>query len=62
MHLQWGNNMKEFIIYNLMTIAAMIMVIAIAHALFFIAYGYIMGGDPFIALMNFYENMYNIRW
>lgn len=54
--------MKEFIIYNLMTIAAMIMVIAIAHALFFIAYGYIMSGDPFIALMKFYENMYNIRW
>ena len=54
--------MKEFIIYNLMTIAAMIMVIAITHTLFFIAYGYIMSGDPFIALMSFYENMYNIRW
>ncbi len=54
--------MKEFIIEDLKVIVAMIMVIAITHTLFFIAYGYIMSGDPFIALMNFYENMYDLRW
>lgn len=54
--------MDEFIIEDLKTIVAMIIVIAITHTLFFIAYGYIMSGDPLIALMNFYDNMYNIRW
>ena len=46
---------------DLKTVFAMALIIILTHTLFFAAYGYLMGGDPFIALRNFYNIMYNIR-
>ncbi|WP_298523427.1 hypothetical protein [uncultured Methanobrevibacter sp.] len=37
------------------------LLIVLTHGLFFMCYGYCMSGNPFIALGNFYEIMYNIR-
>ena len=44
---------------DLKTIMSMLLVIILTHALFFLAYGYVMTGDPYIALDNFYSIMYN---
>lgn len=46
---------------DLKTVFAMAMVIILTQTLFFMVYGYIMGEDPFIALKNFYNIMYNVR-
>ena len=45
---------------NLKTIFAMVLVIMITHAMFFMAFSYCMSGDPLLALRNFYSIMYNI--
>jgi hypothetical protein len=39
-------------------VLAMALVILITQTLFFMAYGYLMSGDPYIALRNFYSIMY----
>lgn len=54
--------MNELIRESIKTLLLMLLVILVTHALFFMIYGYYVSGNPFIALMNFYENMYNIRW
>lgn len=50
--------MNEFIIDSLKTIFTMLLVIVIIHTIFFMAYGYLAGGDALIALENFYNIMY----
>ena len=55
------NNMLGIIKEELKTIFAISLIIILTHTLFFMAYGYFMSGDPFIALENFYNIMYNIR-
>ena len=52
--------MYEMIRKQLKMILVIILVIILTHTLFFIAYGYYMSGDPFIALKNFYHIMYDI--
>jgi len=54
--------MNEFIMEDIKTLFIIVSIILITHTLFFMAYGYIMSGDPFIAVMNFYDSIYNIRW
>lgn len=54
--------MNEYIIDSLKTIFTMQLMIVMTHATFFMAYGYLLGGDVFIALRNFYSLMYNIGW
>ncbi len=54
--------MYELIKESIMTLFIILLVIIVTHTLFFIVYGWCVGGDPFIALSNFYDNMYNIRW
>lgn len=50
--------MNELISDTLKTILAILLVIVITHTVFFMAYGYLAGGDAFIALENFYNIMY----
>lgn len=54
--------MNELIKESMMTLFIIILVIIVTHTLFFMVYGWCVGGDPLIALENFYDNMYNIRW
>ena len=53
--------MTETIMEDLKTVFAIALVIILTHSIFFIAYGYCMSGDPFIALKNFYNIMYHVR-
>lgn len=53
--------MQEHVKDGLKALSLIIMVIIITHALFFMTYGYIAGGDAFIALRNFYNLMYGFR-
>lgn len=53
--------MFETIMDDLKTLFAILLVIILTHGIFFMAYGYLMGGDPFIALKNFYNVMYYVR-
>lgn len=46
---------------DLKTVFAMALVIVLTQTLFFVAYGYLMSGDPLIALKNFYNIIYNVR-
>lgn len=50
--------MFEALINDLKTFLAILLIIIITHGIFFRAYGYLMGGDPLIALRNFYNVMY----
>lgn len=50
----WRLFLKEF-----RTLLSMLLVIIITQSVFFIAYSYIMSGDPYLALDNFYGIMYN---
>ena len=48
---------KEDVVTMILAIA----VILLTHAVFFMAYSYLMSGDPLLGLKNFYSIMYNIR-
>ena len=52
--------MNEFLKENLKTAMYLIMVFLLVHTLFFIAYSYLMCGDAFLALKNFYYLTYDI--
>ena len=54
-------SMMEILKDDLKTVFAMVLVIVLTQTLFFMAYSYFMSGDPFIALKNFYNIMYNVR-
>lgn len=53
--------MVETIIESFKTVLTIALIVILTHTLFFMAYGYFMGGDPFIALKNFYNVMYYVR-
>ncbi len=53
--------MYETLKEGLKTVLAMGFVIILTQTLFFMVYSYCMSGDPFIALKNFYNIMYNVR-
>lgn len=53
--------MQEYLKDGLKALPLIILAIIITHTLFFIAYGYLAGGDAFIALRNFYNLMYGFR-
>ena len=53
--------MIEILKEDMKTVFAMALVIVMTQTLFFMAYSYCMSGDPFIALKNFYNIMYNVR-
>ncbi len=53
--------MYNFFKESIKDIALIFLLIVLTHGLFFMCYGYCMSGNPFIALGNFYEIMYNIR-
>ena len=44
---------------DLKMIMSMLLVKILTQTLFFIAYSYVMSGDPYLALDNFYSIMYN---
>lgn len=52
--------MYRLLAEDIKTVLWIVLIILITHTLFFAAYGYLMGGDPLIALRNFYNIMYNI--
>ena len=53
--------MYRMLVDDIKTVLLIVLIILLTHTLFFVAYGYLMGGDPLIALRNFYNIMYNIR-
>lgn len=53
--------MNEYWTYNLKALLSVIVIILATHTIFFIAYGYLMSGDAFLALKNFYYLTYNMR-
>lgn len=53
--------MQEHVKDGLKALPIIILAIIMAHTLFFMAYGYLAGGDAFIALRNFYNLMYGFR-
>ena len=53
--------MIEIINEEVKAVITIFLVIFLTQTLFFIAYSYWASGDPYIALKNFYNIMYNIR-
>ena len=47
---------------DIKTVVLIFLIIIATHTLFFMAYSYCMSGDAFLALRNFYEIMYNVRF
>ena len=47
---------------DIKTVILIFLIIVLTHSLFFMAYSYYMSGDAFLALRNFYEVMYGMRF
>ena len=50
--------MYQMLKEDLKTVLAIFLVIVLTQTVFFIVYSYLMSGDPYLALKNFYNIMY----